>query len=842
MSRWTWTLQEITAEMAGEVGGKAMGLARLAALGLPVPPAFAVAASFFEEVRSRAPDEPEVEALARRLPRELRDAIEAGLDALGPAANGYAVRSSAAEEDTGAASFAGVHESYLGVSRAHVLPALLRCWASGFTDRALLYRRRMGLPSDPASIRMAAVIQRMLRPSAAGVLFTRSPGNPESEMLIQAITGCGERLVRGEATPEEIRIPRRAGARGSAAPGAAVLPASRIEELAALALRAEAAWGSPLDIEWALEGDRLFLLQSRPITATQPAPRDVWDESELPPTDDTLWTRANLRELLPDLPSPLCLSMLARVDWIESNRRFGVTVEPGSELLRVIEGRPYFNLTLMGEMGARLGFPLSRLARSLGHGADLAGIPAAPSRPFAALLRHPVFAMRLLHIQASGGREILRFFDRVHEKVRGLRAEAVQSVSDARLLEILGEADGAGLDFLHSLQIAFSRVVSRTLVVEAMLPSGSDPDRFINAAVAAGEKNISVRQGLDLLLLARLARAEGRVVQYLLEGSDGYQGYEIELEGTDFLPAFRSYLADYGHRGIHESDPAMPLYSETPAFLLRAIGAIAADPRSPDPETTLRTQDAAASAAWNELRRVLSWPERLLPLRLLLLGRAVGRLKEALALRERTRFEGMRTHAEYRRFLKEAARRFVHRGLLPEAADLFFLRAEEIEAILGGKKSQEEIHAVLQRRKDEIEGFRQTPMPNLVRESEIPRLRERKVVAPGRRGLFQGLPVGPGRVEGTVIVLEGPHQMDRMRRGDILVAPAIDPSWIPLFTLASGLVVEMGGTLSHGSIIAREYGLPAVVNIPGITGALKTGDRVLLDGSAGLVRRLDEAD
>lgn len=133
-------------------------------------------------------------------------------------------------------------------------------------------------------------------------------------------------------------------------------------------------------------------------------------------------------------------------------------------------------------------------------------------------------------------------------------------------------------------------------------------------------------------------------------------------------------------------------------------------------------------------------------------------------------------------------------------------------------------------------------MPNLLRESEIPGLSERRWAPTRDDRTFLGLPVGPGKVEGTVRVLEGPHDMDRVRPGDILVAPTLDPSWIPLFALASGLVVEMGGTLSHGSIIAREYGLPTVVNIPGITRALKTGDRILLDGSAGLIRRLGEQE
>ena len=170
------------------------------------------------------------------------------------------------------------------------------------------------------------------------------------------------------------------------------------------------------------------------------------------------------------------------------------------------------------------------------------------------------------------------------------------------------------------------------------------------------------------------------------------------------------------------------------------------------------------------------------------------------------------------------------------------LRAEEIEGALDGRGEGEDFRDTVHRRRKEMDRQREIPMPNLLRESEIPGLSERGRTQPRDEGSFLGLPVSPGKVEGIVRVLEGPQDMDRVRPGDILVAPTLDPSWIPLFALASGLVVEMGGTLSHGSIIAREYGLPTVVNIPGITRALKTGDRILLDGSAGLIRRLGEQE
>jgi pyruvate,water dikinase len=176
--------------------------------------------------------------------------------------------------------------------------------------------------------------------------------------------------------------------------------------------------------------------------------------------------------------------------------------------------------------------------------------------------------------------------------------------------------------------------------------------------------------------------------------------------------------------------------------------------------------------------------------------------------------------------------------MLEEAGDLPFLRLEEIEEALLGRLGAEPAKQRVRQRRAERERQLAIEMPNLLRESEIARLAERGPAPAGGAGLYQGIPVGPGRTEGRAVVLRSPDQAGGVERGDILVTPTLDPSWVPLFTLASGLVVEMGGTLSHGSIIAREYGLPTVVNIPGITRILKTGDRVLLDGSAGTIRKL----
>jgi len=830
--RFVRPLWDIRPEDLAEAGGKAVGLSRLADLGVEVPPGFVVTASFFDETRAASPLEPEAEALAEKIPSVPRAELESALEALGPSPSGYAVRSSAADEDASRASFAGIHESYLNVARAQVPRFLLRCWASATAPRALAYRRRMGLPAEPSVIRTGAVVQRMLRPSCAGVLFTREPGTAGDQILIQAVQGTAEKLAQGQANPATLRVPRDtfAGTGGHPEGGAFTLSAAQVTELVSLSLRLEAAWGCPLDLEWAEEEGRIYFLQARPIS-TLGAPGQPEQEEAARPLEDILWTRANLRELLPELPSVLFESLSERVDWALNCRRLGMSLKPGERVVRFIEGRPYFNLSLIGNWMAQFGVPVSHFTRALGHDAE----PAVPSggrvRTLQAFLRSPIKMMRASLLQASTPRRLERFFEAARRQSAALQALDPPALSDAALAAIFEESSRYATELIFHLQLAFNRVSSAALLAEALLPAGAEPEAFLSAVLAAGEKSISVRQGTDLIRLSLAARAEPRARDYLRSSRGDFHGFEEALSGTRFLDDFRAYLKTYGHRGVHESDPAMPVYAQDPGFLLRALCALLSDPKAPDPDATLRAQEETARRAWASMP---AW-------RRFLLRGPVRRLQDAIIKRERTRFEGMRVSAALRRFQQEAGERLARRGHLSSPASLVLLRIEEIEPALLGKSPAEQTLSLVRRRAAQRERQAALPMPNLLRESQIAHLAARAPAAPQRTGEFQGMPVGPGRVEGRAVVLESPHQLEQVRPGDILVTPTLDPSWIPLFTLAAGLVVEMGGTLSHGSIIAREYGLPTIVNIPGIMRRLKTGDRVLLNGSTGLLKVLEGA-
>jgi rifampicin phosphotransferase len=830
-------LWDIRQEDLGEAGGKAVGLSRLADLGVEVPSGFVATDSFFQGVRSRFPLEPDAETLAERIPEEQRAELESALESLGPSPAGFAIRSSCADEDAQQASFAGIHESYLNVSPPEIPRFLFRCWTSAFTARALAYRQRMGLPTETSGIRMAVVVQRMLRPFCAGVLFTREPGGAGESVLIQAVMGTAEKLVQGSVSPATLRVPREGGMIGDERGGEFPLGADQVRELVSLSLRLEAAWGCPLDLEWAEEAGRLYFLQARSITA-RAGNEKLEAAAGSPGIDDILWTRANLRELLPDLPSPLFASLSERIDWVENSRRLGMRVQSGDRVVRFIQGRPYFNLSLIARWMGEFGFPVSHFTRALGHDLGSAGFPQAPARPVAAFLRSPGKMLRLIFLQATTPRRLRQFTKHAQQEAERLCRVNLDALTDAGLVNLFRDSSRESTGFIFHLQLAFNRVSGILFLVDAWIPPKLDREAFLGAVLAAGEKSISVRQGMDLIRLSLGARADARIVEYLRGARGDFGDFNQALNGTEFLDRFRAYLETYGHRGVHESDPAMPVYSEDPGFLLKTLATLVSDPNLPDPDATRRLQEETARKAWDDLRRRLGPLSRALPLRVALLRSLVSKLKAAIVQRERTRFEGMRVSAALRRFLREAGVRLARRGCLVEPRDISLLRIEEIEAALLGKLAAQSAREVLLRRREEQERQRTLPMPNLLRESEIPRVSQRLPVAAGDAGEFHGMPVGPGRVEGRAVVLESPNQLDRVAHGDILVTPTLDPSWIPLFTVASGLVVEMGGTLSHGSIIAREYGLPTIVNIPGITRILKTGDQILLDGSAGILIRL----
>jgi phosphohistidine swiveling domain-containing protein len=369
---------------------------------------------------------------------------------------------------------------------------------------------------------------------------------------------------------------------------------------------------------------------------------------------------------------------------------------------------------------------------------------------------------------------------------------------------------------------------------------GFSYDRLVYPQLAAGRRSVSTQQAVDLVALAEVARHDARTAHYMRSASGGFADYREALSGTAFLERFDRFLDRYGHRGRYESDWALPRLHEDPAS---ALFAIQAHLQGPPDDTALiaQRQEADAAASWREFEaRLTTWQRwTLLPR----VRSTVRKLKQQYLWREQVRSDLTRVVSRMRAHHLVLADRFVERGWIERRDDYFLLEMNEVTRAVSDPRQGPGLRAIAARRGAQLAAERDLQMPLLMRASELPAL-----IAASQTGgssgaagdSLTGLCVSPGSVEAEVVVMRDPGEFATMRRGAILVAPATDPSWTPLFTLASGVIVEVGGMLSHASTIAREYGLPALANVRNATRILKTGDRVRLNASAGRAERVGQ--
>jgi rifampicin phosphotransferase len=366
---------------------------------------------------------------------------------------------------------------------------------------------------------------------------------------------------------------------------------------------------------------------------------------------------------------------------------------------------------------------------------------------------------------------------------------------------------------------------------------GFEFERLVYPQLAAGERSVSALQAFDLVALAHTARREAAVVRYLSDEAADLSQDRTTLRNTLFLAAFDRFLETYGHRGLYESDWSLPRYTEDPTPLLRALRAHIADRSARTVSETALRQERESADTWVAFEQQLSRWQRwtMLPR----IRRSIRKIKQYYVWRERVRSDMVRILATIRAWHLVLAERFVERGWLDSRDDYFLIHVEEIAAVIKGHARPETLRGLAADRMVEIARYRSIQMPLLMRESELPHLIRTAGVSSrssDERELI-GYPVSGGCVEAEVVVVRDPGDFGQMKPGAILVAPATDPSWTPLFTLASGVIVEVGGVLSHASTIAREYGLPALANVRHATRRLRTGERVRLDAFRGVVQR-----
>jgi pyruvate,water dikinase len=807
------TLDEIRPADAPRVGGKAFNCARLKQAGMPVPDGIVVMTDAM--------------GASLEIPR-----LRQWLADLPPGAL-LAVRSSATGEDSVGHSFAGIHETTLNVAPVDVPDAIRSCWKSVTSPQAVAYRQSQKLPTDNA--KTAVLIQRMIQPLMSGVAFTSNPiSGQRDEILINSIFGLGEAMVAGRVEPDEFRI-RKTDAQVLSSTIAGSKPSltdEQLHKLTKLLLKIEGHYGAGQDVEWCHDGSQFWIVQSRPITTTGASHGN-----------DLEWTRANAREVLPELPTPMTAYPVAEVIEEAERKFYGALLAPEAELgpmVKVFFGRMYFNLDQIRYTCKLTGTVPAAILRSLGHEGEIAPEDKILQRTSLKDVMHAVpDLLRVGWYQLTISRLVRQHAAGTEDYLRGILSRDFRTLNDR---DLWAENRKWRAYIVNELQLVFA--LAGVMAYERPLESickrvGTPYERLAYSHLAAGEKSVSSAQAFDLLRLAKNARSEPRASNYFSKTRDSFSDWREALRETAFLNEFEAFLQRYGHRGRYESEIASPRYAEDPTLLLFAIHSHVRAAAFSDPDEIVRRQEHDAAKAWMEFHSKLHWWQRWLvaPQARWLLRR----IKQFYVWRERCRSDLVRTTMPMRLLHLEMARRFVERGWIPSRDDYFYLIPDDVDAVVVRPESGPSLMSVIAARKAEWERYAKIQMPLLIKESQLPGIARRFTLS-GPEGdvanQLRGLCVSAGEAEGEVIVLRDPAEFARMKHGAILVTIATDPSWTPLFTLAAGVIVEIGGVLSHASTIARECGLPAIANLKNATRILKDGDRVRLDATNGIVHVL----
>ncbi|MER7813632.1 rifamycin-inactivating phosphotransferase [Streptomyces sp900116325] len=860
---YVWDLQEADETQVAAVGGKGAHLGGLSRIeGIRVPPGFCVTTDAFRRIMAEAqsiddrldqlsrldPDDREairtLSAEIRRtiegiaIPGDLAAAITRAVSQLDEQA-AYAVRSSATAEDLPTASFAGQQDTYLNVvGPTAILQHVSRCWASLFTERAVTYRRRNGI--DHRTVHMAVVVQQMVFPDASGILFTADPVTGNRKVAtVDAGFGLGEALVSGLVNPDVFKV--RHGevvAKTIAAKRCAVhaLPAGGTQEVAIdsqrqeqpaltdaqvvrlvqLGRRIEAHFGRPQDIEWCLVDEGFQIVQSRPVTTLFPIPESGDQENHV-------YVSVGHGQMMTDAMKPLGYSMWQLTAMVPMH-------EAGGRLFVDVTRRlasPASRVGLLDAMGK--GDPLIRdaLETVLDRDDFVPSLPdEAPGRPPARGASAPV------------------------EADPAIVAELIErsQVSIAALERDIRTKTGPALfDFLLDAFEEHKRVLGDPLNLQAIM-AGMEATWWLNDKLQEwlGEKNaadtltlsapdnVTSEMGLALLDVADVIRSQPEVVAFLQGVED--EGFLDELPkiagGTEARDAIEAYLDRYGMRCVGEIDITRPRWRERPTTL---VPVILDNVRNFEPGAAERRFEQGRRKAEKKELEVLS------RLRALPDGdrmadetkRMIDQVRAFAGYREYPKYGIVSRYFVYKQALLEEAERLAQANVLSEKEDIFYLTFQELRDVVRSRQVDDRL---IQQRKDAFRSYHAlTPPRVLTSDGEALTGAYRRDDVPA--GALIGLPVSVGTVEGRARVILDMAEAD-LEAGDILVTAFTDPSWSPLFVGIAGLVTEVGGMMTHGAVIAREYGLPAVVGVEQATRLIRDGQRIRVHGTDGYVEIL----
>ncbi len=867
MGSYVLGFQEIDQTQVAVVGGKGAHLAELSRIdGIRVPAGFCVTTDAFRRITADAPsiderldrlsrlnpdDRESIRTLSAEIrrtiegiaiPDDVAEAITHALARLGGRA-AYAVRSSATAEDLPTASFAGQQDTYLNiVGSAAILQGISRCWASLFTERAVTYRLRNGV--DHRKVQMAVVVQEMVFPYASGILFTADPVTGNRKVAsVEATFGLGEALVSGMVNPDVYTVrdgeiitehiaTKQVAIHASPSGGTQedaidperqqqpALTDAQVVRLAHLGRTIEAHFGHPQDIEWCLDDDGFQIVQSRPITTLFPIP-DVGDR------ENHVFISVGHGQMMTDAMKPLGISFwqltTPRPMYVAGGRLF-VDVAPDL-------ASPARRAGLVEVMGR--GDPLigDALRTVLDRGDLIPSLPdEGPVGPRAGAAPVPIETDPAIVADLIGLSQAS-----IAALQRDIRTRSGSALLDF-ILEDLQELKRILFD--PRSHRVFMSAMEATWWLNEHLEAWLGEKNVADTLTRSVPHNVTSEMGLALLDVADAIRPHPEVVAFLQHVED--EGFLDELPelpgGREARDAILAWLSAYGMRCVGEIDITRPRWSERPTTL---VPLILSNVRNFEPGEAERRFDRGLEEARTKEREVL---ERLRALpdgerKAEETERRIDLVRTFIGYREYPKYGMVSRYFVYKQALLEEAERLVHAQVLGEKEDIFYLTFEELREVVRANHVDDQL---IQQRKDAFRSYQAlTPPRVLTSDGEAIAGEYRRDDMPA--GALVGLPVSAGTIEGRARVIHDMAEAD-LEAGDIMVTTSTDPSWTPLFVAVTGLVTEVGGLMTHGAVIAREYGLPAVVGVADATRLIRDGQRIRVHGTDGYVEILPLQD
>ena len=871
MSSYVLGFQDIDKEKLMVVGGKGASLGELSKIeGIRVPDGFCISTEAFQRIIKEMPsinglleqlslltvkDRDKIAQLSGEIrlriegtaiPQDIAEETIRYLSRLGES-EAYAVRSSATAEDLPTASFAGQQDTYLNIiGKEAILKHISKCWASLFTERAVTYRIQNGF--DHREIHLSVVVQRMVFPQVAGVLFTADPVTSNRKVLsIGASFGLGEALVSGLVNADHYKvrngkvIDKKISAKKLAVyaledggtkaqeteperQSRQALKDEQIVELARMGRRIEEHFGCPQDIEWCLADDAFYIVQSRPITTLYPVPEPNDGENHV-------YVSVGHQQMMTDPIKPLGMSIFRLTSFgprFEAGGRLFVDVTP-------ILVSPDSRKTLLDTMGQHDPLMKDALIAIVERGDFLESLPD-DKKDLSSGKSNKVVSTAGFRTQIENDPQIVSDLIRKNETSIEELKQNIRTKSGLDLFDFILE------DIQELKKILFDPQSS------AVFMAAMDASSWLNEKMAEwlGEKNaadtlsqsvpnnITSEMGLALLDVADVIRPYPAVIAYLQHvKNDDFLEQIVKVDGgRKTRDAILSYLSKYGMRCAGEIDITKPRWREQPATL---VPMILSNIRNFAPNASQRKFAQGRQEALQKERELL---DRLQQLpdgaqKARETKRRIDLIRNFIGFREYPKYGMINRYFVYKQALLKEAEQLAQAGVIPEKEDIYYLTFEELREVVRTKKLD---YQIISQRKDEYKFYeRLTPPRVITSDGEALSGEYKRENLPA--GAIAGLPVSAGVIEGRARVILKQEDAD-LTLGDILVTAFTDPSWTPLFVSIKGLVTEVGGLMTHGAVIAREYGLPAVVGVENATKLIKDGQRIRVHGTEGYVEIL----